>query len=262
MDGALLDGGPGPDGPVVDGRVPDGALIDGAMPDATLPDAAMPDAAQPDAFVPPDLCAPDVDLVGCYKFELSAQAVQPYDDSGRGNHGQAANVSFPAGRTGQAMSVGGASSVRVPDSASLDGVSAAFTLEMWVRTRTMPGASARAGLADHDSQWGLFALPNGVVRCYLGIATLDSTPGALVADTWRHIACRYDGQTASIFVNGVSVASMAATGVLATAGTVGIAIGQNSPAGDPFDGLIDSLRIWKRARAPKEICQAAEAPGC
>lgn len=242
-----------PDGEVT---TPDGAAgqPDGRPPvDAFVP-PPPPDAPPP----PPPVCDPPrPDLVACWRFEATEHPLQPWDESWYGNHGTAVNVTWVAGHEGQAMSLGASSSVRVPDSASLD-VSAQLTVDMWVRADAYPvGSGARAGLLDNNGQYGLFLLPAGQVRCTIGTTMVQGASVPIGA--WTHLACTYDGATLRLYQDGVEGPSASWGGGLSTGGLDGIAIGQNSPSGDPFDGALDTVRVWSTALPAAEICAAAES---
>jgi hypothetical protein len=223
----------------------------------------------PDQLVQPDggsadaapLAAPceadEPSLAACYRFEAAAAPVQPHDESGNGNDGVAAGVTFVAGRpgAGQAIVTSATSSVRVPDSDSLDPADA-LTLEVWIRPTALP-VSGRAGLVDNNGQYGLFVASTGEVRCAIGsnvLVGLDVPTG-----NWTHLACTFDGATIALYQDGRPVVNADSDERLVTSRTDGLAIGQNSPDGDPFDGAIDDVRIWSSARSAAQICAAA---GC
>jgi len=223
-----------------------------ARPDAARADAQQP--PRPDAtVVVPDDCPDDADLVACWRFEVDEHPSQPWDDSAYGNHGTAVNVSFIESMSGYALSVDATSSVKVPDSASLD-VPATLTMELWLRARTLPAVN-RAGLVDDNGQYGLFLTAAGEVRC--AIASTTVTGLAVEVGKWTHLACVYDGVTVTLYQDGVAGASVFYSGAIATAPTDGIAIGQNSPSGDPLDGELDTVRIWRTPRTSDQLCEAA-----
>lgn len=224
--------------------------FDGA-PDAV--DAATDTRDAPDAA--PPFCDPvEPTLVGCYRFEVATHPAQPWDESAYANHGTATSATFVDGPLGKAVSIGPATLLKVPDSASLAATNA-LTIELWVRVRTLP-ATGRAGLVDHDGRYGLFLLPGGVVRA-TSPTPLDTGP-VLPVGKWVHVAYTYDGTTETLWIAGKSVTSLtAAGGTFGTGSGAGLAIGANSPSGDNLDGEIDALRIWRAARTASQICAAA-----
>jgi hypothetical protein len=231
---------------------------------ATQPgELEAPDAAPavPDAALTPSPCdRPAPTLAACYRFEALTAPVQPHDDSGNGNHGVATGVRFVAGRpgAGQAIVTSATSSVRIPDSESLD-PSEALTLEAWVRPTTLP-LSGRAGLLDNNGQYGLFVASTAEVRCAIGNNVLAGLH--IQAGDWTHVACSFDGETIALYQDGRLIVSAESDETLITGRTDGLAIGQNSPDGDPFDGALDDVHIWSTARSPAQICAAAGASDC
>src|ERR1051325_6615131 len=75
---------------------------------------------------------------------------------------------------------------------------------------------------------------------------------ALPANTWTHLATRFDGTAVRLFVNGVQVASLAQTVQLAPT-TATLQIGGDAYAGENFAGLIDEVRVYNRALSAAEI---------
>ena len=75
-------------------------------------------------------------------------------------------------------------------------------------------------------------------------------------------AAHADGETIALYQDGRRVVNADSDQTLVTNRTDGLAIGQNSPDGDPFDGALDDVRIWSRARSAAQICAAAGRPGC
>jgi hypothetical protein len=212
---------------------------------------AAPDAA------PPAFCDPaDDTLVACYRFEAE-HAEQPYDESAFGNHGTATDVTFAAGPDGggQALVTRAGSSVRVPDSASLD-VAGPLTLELWVRPRALP-AGDRAGLLDNNGQYGLFLSGQGEIRCAMSATVLVGL--RVPAGAWTHVACAYDGERVTLYQDGVAGPSSRASAPLVTDRADGLGLAQNSPSGENLDGAIDQVRIWRARRSDAQICAAA---GC
>lgn len=129
-----------------------------------------------------------------------------------------------------------------------------FTLEMWVR----PSSVMQRG--------GFFVFQYGTDMPIASIGedgTLHSlgrsTPGALPADRWSHVALVVDrsgeARTApSMYVNGVAVASAVAP-VPATSGVAPTVIGFQpwSQWGPSFIGDIAEIRVWSRVLGAAEI---------
>jgi hypothetical protein len=247
----LASGGGGADGSVSldDGGV---SLDDGGAPEDAAFDAAFADRL-PSVDLSTPFCVGSPALAACYRFEDSAHPTQIRDDSSYGNHATASNVLFAAGIRGNAAAVGSASSIRAPDSVSLDAKSA-LTLELWVRPESLPAAGGRYGLVDDDGQYGLFIGAGGDLRCSVNATTLSSAAGEIDVGAWSYVACTYDGATLRLYHDGRLLTSMPETGGVSMGNANGLAIAGNSPTGDELLGLIDDLRIWLIARTAKEIC--------
>ena len=141
-------------------------------------------------------------------------------------------------------------------SAALD--VAALTIEAWINPSTAD-RRRRMGILDMNGQWGFFLHETGQLRC---TASVTITVGAnIVANEWTHVACTYDGATATIYVNGVAATPTGTGGALSTAGNTGLSLAADNPAGSGsrLIGMIDELRLMSRARTAAEICVDAGA---
>ncbi len=91
-----------------------------------------------------------------------------------------------------------------------------------------------------------------------GGATLGGTtswvggPSASPVGSWTHVAVTYNGSQLVLYVNGVQVASKAASGAI-QASSSPLWIGGNQPYGEYFSGLIDDVRVYNRALSQAEI---------
>ena len=212
-------------------------------------DAAPLDAGTSDAPVAIDagtepLCTGD-ELVACYPLDGDAD-----DHSGRGNHLRDREVMFPA--AGGAL-LGATSELSRADRRELD--LTRWTLEAWVRLDA-DVAVGRVAIADRDGQYGLFVYPGGEVRCALNVAGLvvtASAPEAVRAALWQHVGCVHDGETLTVYVDGIGRAAVSATGAITDTNSE-LRVGENAPDGlDQLIGRIDDLRIWDAARSPTQM---------
>ena len=78
----------------------------------------------------------------------------------------------------------------------------------------------------------------------------------VIANVWNHIACTYNGSIKIIYVNGVQVASVAASGTLNT-GQINQYIGKYGNAGNnyPFNGRIAESRVYNIALSAAQVLQ-------
>jgi hypothetical protein len=204
-------------------------------------------------------CIPDRDLAACFRFEGSTRD----ESSNNLSVATARSLLYEDGLDGRALSVAPGSRLQIGNTTALD--AARLTVEAWLKPRTLPTGTARAGIIDYERQYSLWVLPDGAVLCSVRgpgdlMASLNLTPGV-----WAAVACVLDANTLTIYLNGLPQASRMATTVGMPVGSGGMAIGSNvvsveRPNLDSFDGLIDNLRIWRRDRTAAEVCEAA--PNC
>ena len=140
-----------------------------------------------------------------------------------------------------------------------------MTIEAWVNPSTLNGwdtivmKERGAGLLSyamyaHDGapQPGGLAVPAAYARIF-GVDQPVRGTTALPLNTWTHIATTYDGTTQRFFVNGVQVGSSAMNTAIAVGNQQLRIGGNNSFAGEFFQGLIDEVRVYNRARTATQI---------
>ena len=221
--------------------------------DAARDDAVDARDAPPDMRVAPFCDPQDTSLVACYEMEGNVNDASPNNLDAT-----MTNVSFVTGRVGMALQFGINSAADIADSPAMD--VAAITVEAWIHPFQLPGAGARAGVADMNGQWGLFVHePTGRLQCTMVNGISSQIDALITVNTWTHVACTYANGTTKIYVGGVKKFDQGGGGALATGGTEGISIGADNPAGSGsrFNGLIDQVRIMSRARTDAEICADA-----
>jgi hypothetical protein len=256
--------GVGTDGPLADAPV-DARITDGSLP-PDLVDAPTPtvDVAPPDvtADLPPDAgvlaCPDDSDLVLCLRFENQA-----VDESRSRLPMTVSGLSFEVGPDGQAGRFASQTRVLVQPSSLLD--VSGLTLEARINPRLLPTTATRMGIVDYTREYDFFLHPNGELSCVVvtssGVQTLRVT--ALVqAQVWQSVACTFDGSRLAVWRNGVQLGMKTINPLAQSASTDSLVIGGNFAASspDPFDGAMDNVRVWKRARSPSELCAGATPP--
>ena len=201
-------------------------------------------------------------LVAAYSFREGAGTVVT-DASGNGNTGSlGSGVTWTAaGRFGSALAFNGASFVTIPAAASLN-ITTAMTLEAWVYP-TGKLYRWNAVLVKEQPGEFLYALYSGSSshrRPYVYFNTSSTSAGEhgasgtkwLPFNAWSHLAGTYDGASLKLYVNGQLVRSQAVSGPMATS-TGPLRIGGNSIWNQYFQGRIDEVRIYNRARSQSEI---------
>jgi hypothetical protein len=208
----------------------------------------MPAPPVPPPPLPVSACPADAALLLCLDFEGGVR-----DQSEPAASVTVRAVELEPGPSGQAGRLSGNSQIALPSGVGLG--AGAFTVEAWLRPDGLPSGTQRAGVMDKQGHFGLFVLPGGDVVCY-SQGAMATAPGAAHAGQWITASCTVGGGTVGVWINGVRRGTAPqATG--APAGEPAIAVGSNSPTGDPFTGLLDNVRIWSGARSSAEICQLA-----
>ncbi len=145
----------------------------------------------------------------------------------------------------------------------------AFTLSAWIAPRAGGGVAQMIGCKEHE-YW--LAIINGTLGCAISVPGTDtpfvwahndshvSIPGG-----WTQVAVVYSTPTASLFMNGASIASFTIGGPITNSSpgysTADFRISgrqevQPGPYGlESFSGTIDDVRLYNRALSPFEIQQ-------
>ncbi|KAB1155646.1 hypothetical protein F7018_11630, partial [Tenacibaculum aiptasiae] len=157
--------------------------------------------------------------------------------------------------------------IEVADDSSLDFTSA-FTFETWVNfdeiTRYNNGWDWQCLFAKsrYNESYGLMLLTEGskILRFYhagFGTGHTDfNWTSTLAAKKWYHLAVTFNGTKATIYVDGVEVASQTDTANNLVPNNNPLMIGANNTAGaDPYplQGTLDEVRFWNVARTATEI---------
>ena len=197
-------------------------------------------------------------LVAAYNFD-AGQGSSVADLSGNSNVGVVSRATWAAnGRFGRALAFNGVDSwVTVNYAPSLD-LTRGMTLEAWVyptaaqsgwRDIIMKEKSSgavyylTANSTENFPTTGVFA--GGAEQILYGKSTLPIA-------TWSHLAATYDGISQKLFLNGVLVASRNQANPIEIS-TGPLRIGGDSVWGEYFNGLIDEVRIYRRALSAGEI---------
>ena len=189
------------------------------------------------------------------------------DSSGNANHGTITGALWSTqGRYGNALSFNGTSSfVTIPDAATLD-LSAAGTVEVWVRmsaANRWNGVLAKGNAnSDQAHNYAIEINETNRVLCILGNGNssmaLQST-ATLAANTFYHVACAWNGTTLAVYINGALNASVAQS-VTPAGNTSPLYLGQFGGNSDRFSGILDEVRIYNQARTLTQIQQDMNTP--
>ncbi len=105
---------------------------------------------------------------------------------------------------------------------------------------------------------------NGIPRIEIGGEGVSS-PNAISAGAWHHIAATYDQLSSTpykLYVDGVQVASAAFSVPINTSNLNGINIGRRIDGINFFNGSIDEVRVWNYARLQSQITGSMNAEFC
>ncbi len=162
--------------------------------------------------------------------------------------------------------------VRVADSQSLRSFSNAITIEVWFKASSfypengMVNSIIRKNITANAENFFLrFRNVAGGPSVEMSVGydnEVLKAPYNFAVDAWYHLAGTYDGSAITVFVNGLDINSVIASGTLYIDES-DIFIGKGDPEfslGEFFHGALDELRIWNVARTPEEIQAAMNSP--
>jgi hypothetical protein len=137
-----------------------------------------------------------------------------------------------------------------------------FTVECWVKPDASQNLYAdifgnHCGETANNTAGGFVMQQDGAnsnryAAAYgAGGTWVATTPMALTADEWQHVAIVKSKETLSFYLNGEEAASVPAPDPMVPS-PIPLRIGMGYPATDRiFRGCIDEFRVWNRAIPPK-----------
>jgi hypothetical protein len=135
----------------------------------------------------------------------------------------------------------------------------AITLESWIKVDNFDKDKTwQTILSKGDSAWRLSRNANdNTLHFALGDGTNFVNGKTNVNDgQWHHVAAVYDGKDLSLYVDGKvdGTASVKTSGYLIPTNNYPVLIGENAQStGRNFNGQIDDVRIWSKARSAEDI---------
>lgn len=143
-----------------------------------------------------------------------------------------------------------------------------YTLDVWVKPTTNPGANNWTGIFNREANLGLGR--DGYNLYFLGSASTSTyftterfqsgtnTNASITVDqsasvnSWSHLVATYDGSTLKLYRNGTLASSVSSTGNITNA-TTSLTIGNRG--GQYFTGSIGKVTIYNRALSVSEVNQ-------
>ncbi len=188
-----------------------------------------------------------------YKFDESS-GTSSADSSGGNAVALYDGAIFVAGQNGNALNLNGATGYgRVTNSGSLNPTNA-MTIWAWINPADWNGNRVIVEKGAANSQYRLLA-ENGLLKFEIASPTRAVTAPLPQTGVWSLVVATYDGTWMRVYVNGIKVGEVAASGVIPTT-TDDLFIGTSSAtatAGEHFSGSIDDLRIYSRAMTLLEL---------
>lgn len=214
----------------------------------------------PDLPVRPPAPVPDPDLIGHWDFETVKGNWTP-DASG---HGHAGLMTVPMrqaeGKIGQALEFTGAGFVDIAPTPDLN-LGEAMTLAAWVQPRAV--GSMRIidkGPAGGSDGYMLDTHPANNIRVVtrpVGLMLSDTLP----VNEWSHLAVTLGGGTLRVYLNGRQIAERADVRAPLTPTELPLRLGADSEGWNRFVGLMDDVRVYRRALSADEIARVREGKG-
>lgn len=182
------------------------------------------------------------------------------DISGNGHNGTIDNPQWVDGKFGKALKFNGAGSGMFVTVESTDALNvnectfmAWINAETWDGTRQIVGKSVHGGCSGR-AQYGLFS-EGGTFKLRFETEGGRADINADLPETgkWLHVAFTNDGETATLYIDGESVADGAVPGALKSIDDpLRIAQDCDRP-NNVFAGMIDEVRLWNRALSQDDI---------
>ena len=119
--------------------------------------------------------------------------------------------------------------------------------------------SKSTGLSEQDHYWMLSTIRDNGNKLRFRLktngatSTLIASDGELEVNKWIHVGAVYDGSEMLLYKDAELVGRIEKTGTIDTNNSVNVWIGNNPSEDRAFDGMIDELRIYKKAFSQEEI---------
>jgi hypothetical protein len=233
------------------------ALSGGILPTPTPSGpSATPTVAGPSPTPLPTIPA-GTNLVAYYPFEEGA-GDHTADSTGNHSAAQLFNTIWDAGKYGTGLGYNGTNAYTNLGNWNIS--ENQLTVATWIKASAFSSPyhdnriiSKASGQAEQDHDWMLSTINNSVTTLRFRLKT-DGVTSTLIGGTnqinlnqWHHVAATYDGTQMRLYLDGVSIGSMAKSGSINTSANH-IFVGANPPdTYSPWIGTIDEVIIYNTA---------------
>jgi hypothetical protein len=145
--------------------------------------------------------------------------------------------------------------VQAPTDASLN--TSRFSFEIWARP-TGGAGTYRGVMADryYPQGWAVYLGPNNTWEFWInsGAGMTGISGGTASPNAWHHVVGTFDGTAATLYINGVAVASAALTSAYQPQTRAAVEIGQSEPGDNYyFPGQLEEPAMYATALSPSQI---------
>lgn len=129
-----------------------------------------------------------------------------------------------------------------------------LTVEAWIKTTR--DSNVETIVSNHgngsSTQFDLRTV-NGEFNCFIGFGSYVVTGGTVIPDTWQHVAMVFDGNSVTLYVDGVNVGTTPTPSNYTLPTSVAPMILGYNGYGEIFKGQMDEVRVWNKALTQTEI---------
>jgi Concanavalin A-like lectin/glucanases superfamily/Purple acid Phosphatase, N-terminal domain/Protein of unknown function (DUF1565) len=200
-------------------------------------------------------------LSAWWKFD-EGRGNQTSDSSGYGNTGmlqgpKKAVNNWPAGISGTGVSLSGSSDnyIMVNESASLQ-MTTQLTVAFWLSPSPTSDSDPQPRIIAKVDDWDVKLNGRGRLPQFTAAGKYAQANYSLAANTWQHVVFTFSSGVVKAYVNGNPVAlaenTFTGTEILPVAPS-GLLIGADAGKVNPYAGLLDRVRIFKRALTSADV---------
>jgi hypothetical protein len=196
-------------------------------------------------------------LVAAYDYENNV-----LDQSFYQNNGTVSGATYVAGHAGQCLSFNGSQWMTAPNHASLNVGSGPFTLAAWIKNNNSSTGSWKRIITKRGNAgvWYSLAINSGHLTLELGGQITHQGSATVTGNAWHHVAAVRDTSQVRLYVDG-ALDTQGSSNAANLDNTQPLEVGNWNCVSATcecyddcnFKGLIDNVRIYRRALTQSEI---------